>query len=278
MKLFIIVLLVIQFKTLASNKVIYGKDDRHEVNPVEFPIISEWARSAATMIPNHQLINQENSALYKISGITLRKRYNVCKDERFVEQISPSYCSGFLFKKKWILTAGHCANPDYFSSYAWIFDFIKHNLWNDASTTSPDNIYYSKKIIKRVYGDIDYAIVELDREVKDRTPLPIRRLGKVRDDAELVAIGSPSGVPTKLTFGKIRKNQSSNIFVTNLDTFGGNSGSPVINVSTGEVEGIIVRGEEDYSYDPRSNCNRPKRCEENNCRGEDIVRTTVIEY
>ena len=35
-------------------------------------------------------------------------------------------------------------------------------------------------------------------------------------------------------------------FMTNLDTFGGNSGSPVYNAKTHKVEGILVRGERDY--------------------------------
>ena len=55
----------------------------------------------------------------------------------------------------------------------------------------------------------------------------------------------------------VRKNTNPVFFQTNLDAFGGNSGSPVLNSETGEVEGILVRGEIDYSYDSRG-CRVPK--------------------
>ena len=48
---------------------------------------------------------------------------------------------------------------------------------------------------------------------------------------------------------KVRSNNNGVYFVANLDTYGGNSGSAVFNLQTREVEGILVRGENDYVYD-----------------------------
>ncbi len=59
-------------------------------------------------------------------------------------------------------------------------------------------------------------------------------------------------------------------FIANLDTYGGNSGSAVFNSSTGEVEGILVRGEVDYIFD--NGCRRSKKCTNDGCRGEDVTR------
>ncbi|WP_420540401.1 S46 family peptidase (plasmid) [Paenibacillus polymyxa] len=42
----------------------------------------------------------------------------------------------------------------------------------------------------------------------------------------------------------VRDNPPNAFFVANLDTYGGNSGSPVFNSDTHEVEGILVRGED----------------------------------
>src|SRR5690606_16809522 len=50
------------------------------------------------------------------------------------------------------------------------------------------------------------------------------------------------------------------------------SGSPVLNASTHEVEGILVRGEIDFVY--KNGCLASKRCDQNACRGEDVTLIT----
>ena len=37
-----------------------------------------------------------------------------------------------------------------------------------------------------------------------------------------------------------------NYFITNTDTYGGNSGSPVFNEETGLVEGMLIQGANDF--------------------------------
>ena len=53
------------------------------------------------------------------------------------------------------------------------------------------------------------------------------------------------------------------------DTFGGNSGSGVYLADTGEVAGILVRGETDYVLDSNLNCYHVNYCSETGCSGED---------
>ena len=43
--------------------------------------------------------------------------------------------------------------------------------------------------------------------------------------------------------------------LANLDTFSGNSGSPVFNKRTKRVEGILIAGETDYTFDMNQGCN-----------------------
>ena len=66
-------------------------------------------------------------------------------------------------------------------------------------------------------------------------------------------------------------------FVCNLDTYGGNSGSPVFNSSTHELEGILVRGETDFIV-TENGCRKSNVCPQNDpnfvCRGEDCTRST----
>ena len=62
------------------------------------------------------------------------------------------------------------------------------------------------------------------------------------------------------------------IFTANLDTYGGNSGSPVFNSETHEVEGILVRGDTDFV--PLGKCMVSAVCPTNGCIGEDCTRVS----
>ena len=61
--------------------------------------------------------------------------------------------------------------------------------------------------------------------------------------------------------------------MANLDTYGGNSGSPVFNAQNNKVEGILVRGETDFVSNGQ--CNVSLVCPSTGCRGEDVTRATV---
>jgi hypothetical protein len=89
-------------------------------------------------------------------------------------------------------------------------------------------------------------------------------------------IGHPVGLPAKYApNATVRDNAPAAFFVANLDTYGGNSGSPVFNSDTHEVEGILVRGERDFQTTPQG-CTISFLCPNTGCRGEDCTRTTVF--
>jgi hypothetical protein len=124
---------------------------------------------------------------------------------------------------------------------------------------------------------MDYAIVRLDRPVLGRKPFSMRTTGSVTVGEEMVVVGYPSGLPLKVADGAIVRNTDHpSYFVFNGDTFQGNSGSPVIHAKTGEIEGILVRGDRDYLFDSTKGCFRVNKCEENDCRGEDVTRITEV--
>ena len=90
----------------------------------------------------------------------------------------------------------------------------------------------------------------------------------------MYVIGHPVGLPTKFADGaNVRNNNNTSFFVCNLDTYGGNSGSPVFNSSTHELEGILVRGETDFIV-TENGCRKSNVCPQNDpnlvCRGEDL--------
>ena len=90
-------------------------------------------------------------------------------------------------------------------------------------------------------------------------------------------VGSPSGLPLKVASGaNVRETKHPFYFKANLDTFQGNSGSGVYNAITGVVEGILVRGEDDFEPNRAKMCIEAKKCANNECRGEDVSRLTSV--
>ncbi len=206
---------------------------------------------------------------------------NFCPGTRFVEQPNPSMCSGFLIAPDVAVTAGHCLDlPNFCEDFKWVVDFKVDPLTGKAGQDIPEeNIYSCKKVVSGALDMMsakDYALIQLDRRV-DREPLTIRSESMVSDNQSLVVIGNPSGLPTKVAAGaRVRKNEHEAFFVANLDTFQGNSGSAVFNAETGVVEGILVRGEEDFVPDFSKMCVKTNVCKEDDCRGEDVSRMTSI--
>jgi V8-like Glu-specific endopeptidase len=146
--------------------------------------------------------------------------------------------------------------------YYWLFDYNMPTSGAFNPRFHKNNYVSCKRIVKRVLDPTthnDYALIELKSAVTNRKPLPFRRSGQINIGEPLVVIGHPSGLPTKIADGAEVKAINETFLTANLDTFGGNDGSPVINVNTGLVEGILVRGAEDYEIDSENNCKKAAR-------------------
>jgi V8-like Glu-specific endopeptidase len=186
-----------------------------------------------------------------------------------------------LVSENRLVTAGHCIkNEADCSSYKWVFDFKVDHADQGKVNVAESSVYSCKKIISRKLDSNskdDYAFIELDRVVTDRSPLKVRTSGKIAKGDALVVIGHPTGLPTKISDGANVRNLSSKFFTANLDTYGGNSGSAVFNVETEEVEGILVRGETDYVYDSALGCQVSNVCATDACRGEDVTYIKNVE-
>ena len=265
-------------------KVIYGEDSRLDLKNTLNDLHYQLAQSTAAMIPNNNI--RERGSVSTIVGSTLRSR-GICQGERFDDQITAANCSGFLVAPDLVVTAGHCVrNQRDCASSSWVFGFgidVDTNYVPGETEFDVDssNVYSCVEVVEqslsRVTGD-DHALIRLDRPVTDREPLEVRTEGRVERMTNLVVIGHPTGLPTKVAAGAWVRNNSNDVyFVANLDTFGGNSGSAVFDMETGLVEGILVRGEQDYVFDSARGCRVPKVCDEDGCRGEDVTRITNIE-
>lgn len=292
-----ITILIGPLETLnAQVDIIYGSDNRFEVHDYDNSLFIEKARSVALRVPNRKLsINRENHDMIDFPQITLKQTNPLlCSSERFLDQVQLGSCSGFLVAPDKIMTAGHCMFTDYdCKNNQWIFDYQE-----GTEKIERRNIYSCKKIIIQKYNYdekevADYAVIQLDHPVLDRKPLVTRKFGVPVYNTPLVLIGHPLGLPMKIADGarvtmpnvderenlfqslKLRKNY----FTANLDSYAGNSGSPVFNQLTGKVEGILIQGADDYEEDSQNECirsvhrgNSAKHAEEK------VMRVTKVNY
>ena len=257
-----------------SAKVIYGEDDRKDIYEIEDERLLHLAEGTAVLMDSFNL--QKEGDQYNIKAASFKSTFNLCEEERFADQDTAGFCSGFLVGPKTLVTAGHCIRRE---NDCKSTNFVFGYAINEKDAKSPqsvhaDQVYSCSKLVKSFVESrgADYAVIELDREVVGRTPLSFRTEGQISTDDALVVIGHPSGIPTKVAGGANVRSQDNGFFVANLDTYGGNSGSAVFNSKTGVVEGILVRGERDFVY--KGNCRVSNVCADNECRGEDVTRIT----
>lgn len=286
-----------------STKIIYGEDNRVDMSDVFDPTILYISKAVAGRVHrwSYDYLDEEQKGnIFFFEPPTLSDPWgsNVCSDEKFADQPTIADCTGFLIGEDILVTAGHCLvypeeevrnkKTEQCQDFQWLFDFeAKDSNQINLDDVDRSKLYNCKKVIyAKLDDDNDFGIIQLDRKVKDREFLKIRRSGKVKKDDPLYVIGHPSGLPKKFAPGaKVIGNSKEKYFSTNLDTFGGNSGSPVINAKTHEVEGILVRGKIDYIESPNEDCMRVNVCDAqgNKCRendeeidGEQVTRISEI--
>ena len=256
-----------------QRKVVYGDDDRQDVYQVTNEALLRMSQGTCALVSPSN-IDRQADGRYRLSGTTLGAARDLCASEPFRDQPTAAFCSGFLVSQDVVATAGHCVPADGCDGTAFVFDYKMIDSTTAKMVIEQDNVYFCEEVVgHRLSGGVDYALVRLDRPVTGRQPVEIRRSGRVPDRTPLVMVGHPSGLPQKIAGGaRVRDNSASSHFVANTDSYGGNSGSPIFNELTNEVEGILVRGVADYVSE--GNCYVSNHCSDSGCDGEDATRTT----
>lgn len=263
--------LVCQKNDILRAKAIYGADNR--LDWFESPGLTKdyWAKATLALIPKPSLPFKDG--VYALFAMTYQQRMNLCPGQPFAEQPTAAVCSGFLVAPNLVVTAGHCVrDQDECENHYFVFDYAKKEKQQSEYFFMESEVYQCKKIIKREQGVADYAIIELDRSVETRVPLNIRRQGAIGRGDQVMLIGHPVGLPSKIADGGFVQSVGDRITAT-VDAFLANSGSAVINSQTGLVEGLLVAGEPDYKM--VDGCRMEVFCDDQ-CRGESITPISVI--
>ena len=258
--------------------VIYGDDDRLDMWAVQSPALKAMAGSTVGLFQSGSVSIKDGQAALSVESYG--QSYGLCQDEPFRDQSAGAFCSGSLVAPDIIMTAGHCIRSESAcTGTKFVFGFSINSKGGATPTSVPaSEVYSCAKLIGReeVGTGADWALVKLDRPVAGHAPLKVNRGGNPAKGTPLIVIGHPAGLPTKVAGGASVREVKSGYFTANLDTYGGNSGSAVFNARTGQIEGILVRGENDFVYDSANSCRRSNVCTNEGCRGEDVTTISSL--
>lgn len=262
--------------------VIYGSDDRYDIKDLNHSFSLRSLSASVSLVLEKSKIESTSLSRYKkLVATPLRDSQSLCSSERFINQMTVGFCTAFLVSKDVVMTAGHCLlGRDDCVNLAFVFDYSISKPVDEGEVirTPTNNIYYCKEVLYHRdgrLGDVDLALIRLNRKATHRKPLEISAKKKVSQNAKFVVFGHPLGLPLKvIKQSSIIENSKKNYFTADIDAYSGNSGSPVINKKTGLVEGMLVRGQEDFER--KGDCYISSRCNRGLCGGEEVLRAFLL--
>jgi len=263
--------------TVAMEKVVYGVDNRFELSKSPYAKLKD---SVAGMVSKYSIkeVNSQEGELqsYEVSSfrdLTFYQGRKTCEDMKFREQPTAATCTGFLIAEDLLVTAGHCVlrygqkveNKTTYSCSQnnWVFGYDQNSEKDGKLEFGKDDVYGCETVVAGEYNQLrDFAIIKLNKKTVNKSPVSLDSdADNYKNKEDIFVVGHPTGLPIKIAAGaQVVQDQDSSRFLTNLDTFAGNSGSPIFNFY-GDVIGILVSGETDYYYDYKRGCYAVNKCD-----------------
>lgn len=240
--------------------IIYGANNINKLSDVEDRDLQDISKSVAAIVSKKRLFKDSNRSDDELTFFGTRLAHgDLMCDSSLNSQRTGARCSSFLVGPDVIATAAHCLDDskneglspiEVCNKNRIIFDFDESRFLNDHSNNgriSESDIFKCEKIIDyKLDDDHDYALIKLDRVVEGRQALKMLDPVDLSYGSEISTIGFPQGIVMRAsTEGKYYElSTNKNWLNTQLDTFSGNSGGPIIDILTNMVVGIHTHGEE----------------------------------
>lgn len=246
--------------SLGNNKGYYreNQDRREDFYQLKDSKIKEQAKSIACVVSKSDLAKLPERNRYKMKwDVTLGKQamqkdYPLVPETPFIEQQSHGFGTAFLVGSRYVLTAAHLVcqpNSDEVDEakkkdIRLIFDYkMKEKKGCPPSFEG----YKIKDVVVHKFsrkGEFaDWALLKLDRKV-ERAALKLN-FSRLSEEGGVYMLGHPQGLPLKHAYQSNIQRTMGSCFMTDLDAYKGNSGSPVFDEVTKEVIGILVEGPAD---------------------------------
>lgn len=224
------------------------------------------ARSVAMLVSRNDV--SETTAGSLLRGIRFKDDARLCDGERFADEWVVGKCTAFLVASDVIATANHCVKDEDLAQLLAVFDYVQ-----DETPLQVSAVYEILGLISmsKETGQ-DWALLRLRRPVDARTPLRVLHRVPVLKE-KVTMVGHPNGLPKKIAGGaEVRENKDFT-FISNLDAFHKNSGSPILTES-GEVVGMLIRGEKDHRFVTVGDgwCRAVAVCPDDSCSGEVVLK------
>ena len=231
--------------------------------------IRRCSESVAMIVEKENLIKISPTRYQLNTAVTLGNRYNLCPLQAFANQLTVGTGTAFIIDNDVMMTAAHVFQRP-LKDYAVVFGYRIINSLGTAETgIAADDVYFPVSVEKK-YGDVDMVKFKTDRKMK-RPALEWERSKALKKGDEIYMLGHPMGLPQKLAINAdISDNSHHGYFYTSLDSFQGNSGSPVFNYQTHRIIGVLVSGFVDYEL--HGECYKTAICRQPYCIGEKVMR------
>lgn len=250
MKITLICLMLLPL--FSGHAAIVGEDNRLSYDQLSRFDPKTLAEATATQLSGKYLkeVDKDNFS-YPTGQI-----HNQCPGEKFPEVRTLGGCSGFLIAPDVLVTAGHCR--DYSQSDC------SDDVWLFRHYSSPpekqillkkENLYRCQKVLDFKHDQMaDYAVIQLDRPVFQAHTLKIDPRDQVEIHDPVAILGYPLGLPFTYTPGGRVLTKNEMFLQADLDAFKNNSGSAVVNLRTGYVEGILTNSMKGQSMNSLDGC------------------------